>query len=125
MKIMKKDSDYDTRPADAQRLEEARRARGFDTAVEATRYFGWVYESYTQHENGLRGLKKVAAKYAKAFRVSEGWLLTGEGGGPGGQSEKSIDAKMQLLTPEDYAEVYEDFTAIIDRRIEKRGKVQN
>ncbi len=64
------------------RLIKARLARGFRSAKEAARYFGWNYSSYIQHEQGLRGISRASAKYAKAFRVSEGWLLTGEGEGP-------------------------------------------
>jgi phage repressor protein C with HTH and peptisase S24 domain len=69
----------DTRPDFAQRLEEARTKRGFKSAKDAATFFGWKYDSYIQHERGERGIKKVADKYAKAFRVSAAWLLTGEG----------------------------------------------
>lgn len=41
------------------------------------------YDTYAQHENGTRGIGRAAGRYAKAYRVSEGWLLTGEGAGPG------------------------------------------
>jgi hypothetical protein len=70
------------RPAPAIRLEAARRARGFEDAKSACRYFGWVYDSYIQHERGERGLSRSASRYATAFRVSVGWLLNGEGEGP-------------------------------------------
>ncbi|WP_144755876.1 XRE family transcriptional regulator [Bartonella saheliensis] len=64
------------------RLMKARLLRGFRSAKEATRYFGWNYSSYIQHEQGLRGISRASKKYAKAFRISEAWLLTGEGEGP-------------------------------------------
>ena len=67
-------------PDEALRLIEAREKRGFSTAKAAAEYFGWNYSSYSQHERGLRGLKKMAGTYAKAFHVTESWLLTGEGG---------------------------------------------
>ena len=71
----------DLRTDEAKRLSEARRARGFEDAKAAASYFGWNYTTYSQHERGERGLKKaVAEKYAKAFRISAGWLTTGEGG---------------------------------------------
>lgn len=70
--------DYDDRPEAAKRLEQARGKR-FKTARDACNFFGWNYTSYAQHENGTRGIGRAAAKYAKAFRVSEAWLLTGEG----------------------------------------------
>lgn len=69
----------DTRPDYAQRLEQARKKRGFTSARAASEFFGWVYETYIQHEQGIRGISRAAGKYAKAFRVSEAWLLTGEG----------------------------------------------
>lgn len=71
--------EFDDRPDFAKRLEQARIARGFGTAKDAARYFGWTYETYIQHEQGIRGISRAAGKYAKAFRVSEAWLLTGEG----------------------------------------------
>lgn len=70
---------FDDRPDFAKRLEKARIERGFRTAKDAARFFHWTYETYIQHEQGIRGISRAAAKYAKAFRVSEGWLLTGEG----------------------------------------------
>lgn len=74
--------EFDDRPESAIRLERARKARGFSTAKEAAEYFGWNYDTYAQHENGTRGITRAAGNYAKALRVSEGWLLTGEGRGP-------------------------------------------
>ena len=75
--------DYDDRPDSAKRLEKARQARGFEDAKAAATYFGWKYDTYIQHENGTRGIARAADRYAKAYRVSEAWLLTGEGAGPG------------------------------------------
>jgi len=71
--------DFDDRPEAAKRLEEARVARGFKSARAAAEFFGWKYDSYAQHESGLRGLTRSARRYASAYGVSEGWLLTGEG----------------------------------------------
>jgi hypothetical protein len=74
--------EFDDRPDAAKRLVKARENRGMKTPKEAATYFGWKYETYIQHEQGTRGITRAAAKYAKAFRVSEGWLLTGEGPEP-------------------------------------------
>jgi phage repressor protein C with HTH and peptisase S24 domain len=64
----------------AKRLTEARKARGFDDAKAAARYFGWNYNTYSQHERGERGLRKdVAERYARDFRVSPAWLMFGQG----------------------------------------------
>lgn len=78
--------EFDDRPDAAKRLQEAREARGFRTPKDAARFYGWSYETYIQHEQGKRGISRAAGKYAKSFRVSEGWLLTGEGVGPDGAS---------------------------------------
>jgi hypothetical protein len=80
---MKKKADPEVRPPEAVRLAQARVAANFAHATDACNFFGWVYDTYVQHESGTRGLRKaVAKKYANAYKVSEGWLLTGEGRGP-------------------------------------------
>jgi SOS-response transcriptional repressor LexA len=81
---------FDDRPEYAKRLEQARTHRGFSSAKEAARFFGWPYDTYAQHENGTRGISRVSDRYAKAFRVSEAWLLTGSGEGPGGAIETTV-----------------------------------
>lgn len=63
-----------------QRLQIARERAGYASATDAARAFGWNENTYRSHENGARGLKgSIAERYAKAFRVSAAWLLTGEG----------------------------------------------
>jgi phage repressor protein C with HTH and peptisase S24 domain len=63
-----------------ERLQKARAKAGYENATDAARAFGWNEITYRAHENGGRGLKaKVAEQYAKAFKVSAAWLLTGEG----------------------------------------------
>lgn len=69
--------------ARAERLRLAREEAGFSSAHAAAQAFNWSPDTYTQHENGTRGIIRSAKKYAKAFKVSTGWLLTGEGAGPG------------------------------------------
>lgn len=81
---------FDDRPEAAKRLETARIARGFKTSKEAATYFGWSYDTYAQHENGTRGIIRAAEKYAKAYRVSTGWLLTGEGKSPDGEQASDL-----------------------------------
>jgi hypothetical protein len=57
-------------------LRAARIARGFASAAEAARYFGWNDVTYAAHENGGRGIRPNAAKrYAKAFGVDPSVLL--------------------------------------------------
>lgn len=73
---------FDDRPDFAKRLEKARVLRGFKTAKAAADFYGWNYHTYAHHEQGIRGIGRAATKYAIAFRVSEAWLLTGEGEAP-------------------------------------------
>lgn len=87
----------DDRPQPAIRLQKAREARGFASAREAAQRLGFNYETYTQHERGLRGLSRAAAVYAKAFKVSVGWLMNGEGSGPG---QDSLVAQSPIAEPE-------------------------
>lgn len=62
----------------ADRLKQARSAAGYASAKSAAERFGWNYNTYSQHERGHVGIGRMAANYARAFRVSEAWLLTGE-----------------------------------------------
>lgn len=107
-------------PDQAIRLRHAREARGFADAKAAAKFFAWKYNSYAQHENGLRGLRrKVAEKYATAYGVTVGWLLTGEGDRtpaklrPRGQAQQQptrrqddrewVDRRIGSLTPGELA----------------------
>lgn len=90
--------EYDDRPDQAKRLEQARINRGFRTAKDAARFFDWKYETYIQHEQGIRGIPRAAARYAKAFRVSEAWLLTGEGSGALEGKVSGEEAVKELLS---------------------------
>ena len=84
----------------AARLREARRRAGFQNAADAAERFGWPVIAYRSHENGIRGLKAhVAKKYAKAYKCSFPWLMTGEGLIDG----SSIDSDLAEL-PADIAE---------------------
>lgn|SRR5690606_13134130 len=61
------------------RLKWAREQRGFETARAFAERHGFKYSTYSQHERGLVGITRAARNYAKALRISEAWLLTGEG----------------------------------------------
>lgn len=67
------------------RLREARIAAGYETATDAANAMGESVATYTLHENGGRGFKGVAEKYAKKFNVSPGWLLWGTAGSKTGE----------------------------------------
>lgn len=63
-----------------ERLQKARAARGFANATEASKALKIPYGTYSGHENGLRGIPRDRViDYAKKFRVSAEWLLTGIG----------------------------------------------
>lgn len=40
---------------------------------------GVNYQTYVSHENGSKGLSRVAQRYAEFYRVSLDWLLSGAG----------------------------------------------
>jgi transcriptional regulator with XRE-family HTH domain len=64
------------------RLRQLRIKRGFSTAADAAKAFGWNEHTYKSHENGLRGIKLDAArKYATAYGSSAAYILTGTGKG--------------------------------------------
>ncbi|RWO90889.1 helix-turn-helix transcriptional regulator [Mesorhizobium sp.] len=107
---------FDDRPEPAKRLQIARESAKFSSARAAADFFGWSVDTYHQHENGTRGIGRASARYAKAFRVSEAWLLTGEGQGPG-KYKSSYDQKLSQLRLErpDLADTIE---AGLERQIE-------
>jgi phage repressor protein C with HTH and peptisase S24 domain len=74
-----------------ERLKKAREAAGYETAQAAADRFGWNYDTYIQHERGQRGLSRSANRYALAYKVSAGWLLTGEGLGPSFSRDDSVE----------------------------------
>lgn len=64
----------------ADRLKKVRAQAGFATGTDAARAMGIPAPTYLGHENGTTGLKRtVAIRYAKFFKVSLDWLLTGIG----------------------------------------------
>lgn len=68
-----------------QRLQQARRQAGFSTAREAAERLGVKYDTYAQHENGIRGFPADRAEtYARTFAVDVSWLLFGAASPPPG-----------------------------------------
>lgn len=62
-----------------ERLRRAREAAGFETATDAAEAMGVKVPTYIHHENGRAGLSRVGQKYARFFKVSYEWLMTGRG----------------------------------------------
>lgn len=66
----------------AERLKFARQQAGFRTALEAAESLGIGGPTYTHHENGTRVPRgEDIARYARRFRVTTDWLLTGKTAG--------------------------------------------
>lgn len=63
----------------ADRLRIAREHKGFDTATAAANALGIEPPTYLGHENGSRGFRASAARYAQFFGVNLTWLMTGKG----------------------------------------------
>lgn len=65
-------------------MKLARLRAKYRDAKHAADAHGWNYDTYKTHESGKRSISPTRAKvYAKAFRVSAGYILTGEvTGGP-------------------------------------------
>lgn len=104
------------KPDQAARLETARLARGFDSPAAACRFFGWNYDTYIQHERGERGLTRAAKRYAEGLRVSEAWLLTGEGRPP-----KGMEPEAQISVDE----LLDEYRATTPQRRVARGIVES
>lgn len=63
----------------ADRLRIAREHKGYDTATAAADALGVERPTYLAHENGSRGFRASATRYAQFFGVNLIWLLTGKG----------------------------------------------
>ncbi len=63
----------------SERLRAARIAAGYETVMAAAQAMGANYSTYAAHENGEKGLTRAGVRYARFFRVSLDWLLTGRG----------------------------------------------
>ena len=83
----------------AGRLIQAREAARLDRK-DAAESMGVPYQTYAAHENGNRTFDvEAAVQYARRFKVSLDWLLTGHGRGPGGvQVEAPITDAAGILS---------------------------
>ncbi len=61
------------------RLKDARERAGLATAKDAAEAMGIPVATYVQHENGQRGFRLKADRYARFYRVTPEWLLYGRG----------------------------------------------
>lgn len=93
------------------RLTRARQLAGYETATEAAEALGVRPPTYLGHENGSRGFKSEAERYARFFKVSYEWLMTGRGE----PRRESLDARVQALPPQEQQRVRE-FIEFIESR---------
>jgi hypothetical protein len=97
------------------RLRQARELAGYATASEAANALGQRQPTYLGHENGSRGFKGEGERYARFFKVNLEWLLTGRGD----PRARSLDSRVQALTPELQQEVL-NFLDYIENRTRMR-----
>ncbi len=78
------------------RLKAARKAAGFKTARAAAESLGVPYPTYSQHENGTRGIVREVDLYTRRFKVSLDWLMRGKGQGPhvSATAETEVDGEI-------------------------------
>jgi len=104
------------------RLRAARIAAGYENAADAASALGVPYSTYAGHENGSRGLKPENLKlYARRYKVSVGWLLTGEGELPKQikpSATKPTDTTPLAINPPDNVVSLEDYKQIPEYGIE-------
>jgi len=62
-----------------ERLRWARESAGYESGSDAARAMGVGVPTYISHENGHRGFKRAAWRYAEFFGVSVDWLTKGRG----------------------------------------------
>lgn len=81
------------------RLADLRAKRGFSTAREAARAFGWNEVTYRSHENGTRNIPyEVAQRYASAYGSTPQYLLSGATASSSSQIVNSISTVRVLGT---------------------------
>lgn len=75
----------------ADRLRALRLKKGFATAADAAKAFGWNEHTYKSHENGIRGIRPDAArKYAAAFGSAPGYIMGVSGNGAEGKTVNHV-----------------------------------
>lgn len=108
----------------ANRLRDARIKAGFKSVVEAAKRLGVPYQTYAAHENGNRAFdNESAAVYARRYKVSLDWLLTGRGERKADLSlPERLKQKMADLNPGDIEESFEYLEGIVDKKIERQNR---
>lgn len=104
------------------RIEAERRSKGWtqQRLADEVNKLGGKTSQPAINSLEKRGSKKSSQSpyIAQALGVNHDWLITGKGPKAG---LPSLDAKLQLLPQDDFDDLYDDLSAIIDRRLEKRN----
>ena len=90
-------ADYVVRVEAYQRLKLARERAGYETARAAATAMGVSPDTYAQHENGTRGFRSKAERYARFFRVAPEWLLFGRGEGEKAAAPVPVNRMVPVL----------------------------
>jgi DNA-binding XRE family transcriptional regulator len=101
----------------AERLRRARELARYETAADAAKAIGVRYATYAGHENGSRGFKGQAERYATFYQVDLNWLLTGKGQ----PRSESLQARLLALSPEGQRTV-RDMIELLEQREAARRK---
>ena len=103
-----------------ERLIAARQAAGFKSARSAALRFGWTLSTYASHENGQTPLPvRAAHDYAKAFKCSQSWLLTGEGKMNNGNGGEVINLPALPTAPVEPPPIEEESDCLEPIEVEK------
>lgn len=87
---------------------------GIDRQVDFAERLGVTRGAVGNWEVG-KGVKRAnLERIAATFEVSIAWLATGSGPPIG---KPSVDARLELLPPEEYDQLYEHFQTMIDNRV--------
>lgn len=108
----------------SKRLKMVRIASGYNTAKEFTEKYSIPASTYSQHENGKRGLSiENIIHYAEVIKVDPSWLITGEGNPCGSYSDKTLEKI--ILEEQDRLELIGELEATAIPLIEIENRYSN
>lgn len=101
-----------------ERLIDLRIKRGFQTAREAARAFGWNEVTYRSHENGTRNIPyEVAQRYASAYGSTPQFILGGASNGNSSQIVNSVSSVRVVGTVAAGTFRYDEFGELEDLEV--------
>jgi transcriptional regulator with XRE-family HTH domain len=107
----------------AERLKEARKNAGYNSASAAAEALGVKYPTYAAHENGTRIPKAIElALYAKRFHVSQAFLLDGR---DGSLNQPAPHQRLQTSTLHIDPDILYDVILRLNQELVKQKKKMN